>query len=98
MKGIIYSIKSLSTKVIYIGSTKQPINVRKSKHIYDSKIIKRMKPVHKFVNENGTWDNYQFSIIVEEDFNSIIELRLKERKIIEDYKQNQDYILLNSNL
>lgn len=98
MKGIIYSIKSLSTNKIYIGSTKQTLNIRKSKHIYDSKVIKRAKPVHKFINENGGWNNYQFSIINEDNFNNIIELRLKERKIINDYKQNQDYILLNTKI
>lgn len=98
MRGIIYSIKSLTTNQIYIGSTKQPINVRKSKHIYDSKIQKRQKPVHKIINVNGGWNNYNFSILHEDDFNSIIDLRLKEKEIINDYKQNPDYLLLNVQL
>ncbi len=60
MKGIIYCIKSLNSNVIYIGSSKQSITTRKSKHIYDSKHSKRCKPVHRYINENGTWSNYVF--------------------------------------
>ena len=98
MKGVIYSIRSLSSNHIYIGSTKQQLNIRKSKHIYDSKVQKRSKPIHKFINSNGSWDNFQFSTIMEDDFNSIVELRLKEKKIIEDYKQNNNFILLNTKM
>ena len=98
MKGTIYCIRSLSSNHIYIGSTKQSLSVRKSKHLYDSKKPSRCKPLHRFINNNGTWNNYQFSIINEEDFNSIIEIRLKENKIIEDYKHNNNYILLNSKM
>ena len=98
MRGIIYTIRGLNSNYIYIGSTKQPINVRKSKHIYDSKIPARSKPIHKFINANGGWDSYRFSVLNEDDFNSIIELRLKEKKIIDDYQQNQDYILLNTKM
>ena len=36
-KGIIYSIKSLNSNLIYIGSSKQSLASRKAKHVYDSK-------------------------------------------------------------
>ena len=98
MRGIIYTIRSLNSNQICIGSMKQTLGIRKSKHIYDSKIINWAKPLHKFINANGGWENYQFSILNEGNFNSIIELRLKERKTINDYKQNKEYILLNTKI
>jgi len=48
-------IRSKTANDIYIGCTKQTLNIRRSKHIYDSKTTKRMKPIHKYINNNGGW-------------------------------------------
>ena len=96
MKGIIYCINSLNTNYIYIGCSKQPLSVRKSKHIYDSKKQLRAKPVHKFICENGDWVNYEFKIINNIECDNLKELRIKEKEVIDEYKLNSDYQLLNT--
>jgi hypothetical protein len=97
MKGCVYCIKSLyDSNNIYIGCTKQPINVRYAKHKYDSKHSHRIKPVHKMILETGGFDNYYIKILKEYDnLNSLEELREYEKKIINDYRNN-DYNLMNS--
>jgi hypothetical protein len=97
MKGIIYCIKSLNSNVIYIGSSKQSITTRKSKHIYDSKHSKRCKPVHRYINENGTWSNYVFEKLEQKEYDNIKQLREEEYKTIQKYKEN-NYQLLNAKL
>ena len=97
MKSIIYAIRHIQNNQIYIGSTIQPIKIRFSKHIYDSKHQERMKPFHKIVNDNGGWNNYYISVIKELNCNSIDELRCHENKIILDYKCNPNYHVLNYN-
>ena len=92
--GIIYCIKSLNSNLIYIGSSKQSIASRKAKHIYDSKHIKRCKPVHKMILDNGGFNNFQIKVIKEVDDISL--LHLYEKKIIEDYKNNDNYKLMNT--
>ena len=97
MKGCIYCIKSLNQNNIYIGCTKQPINVRYAKHRYDSKHQHRIKPVHKKILETGGFDNYYIKILKEYDnLHSLVELREYEKKIINDYRDNDDYTLMNS--
>ena len=93
-KGIIYCIKSLNSNLIYIGSTKQKLSTRKAKHIYDSKKEHRMKPVHRTILQNGGFKNFEVKTIKEVDDLSL--LLIKEKKIIEDYKHNKDYILMNT--
>ncbi len=93
-KGIVYCIKSLNSNLIYICCTKQSLSTRRAKHIYDSKKENRMKPVHKLILENGGFNNFHFKTIKEVDDLSL--LLLQEKKIIEDYKHNKDYILMNS--
>ncbi len=93
-KGIIYSIESLTSNLIYIGSTKQKLSTRRAKHIYDSKHTTRMKPVHKLILKNGGFDNFQMKVIKEVEDLSL--LLLQEKKIIEDYKNNPDFILMNT--
>ena len=93
-KGIIYCIKSLNNNLIYIGCTKQSLSTRRAKHIYDSKIEKRMKPVHKLILQNGGFKNFEMKVIKEVEDLSL--LLLQEKKIIEDYKNNEDYILMNT--
>ena len=94
MKGIIYCIKSLNSNLIYIGCTKQSLATRRAKHIYDSKIEKRIKPVHKVILQNGGFKNFEMKIIKEVEDLSL--LHLQEKKIIEDYKNNPDFILMNT--
>ena len=93
-KGIIYCIKSLNSNLIYIGSSKQSFANRKAKHIYDSKHFKRCKPVHKIILDNGGFDNFQMRVLKYVDDISI--LHLYEKKIIEDYKNNDNYKLMNT--
>ena len=94
-KGFIYCFKGLNNNLIYIGSTKQSIAVRKAKHIYDSKHMDRIKPVHKIILNNGGFSNFQIQILKEVD--DISMLHLYEKKIIEDYKNNDNYKLMNTN-
>ena len=93
-KGIIYCIKSLNSNLIYIGCTKQGLSTRIAKHIYDSKKEKRMKPVHKIILENGGFKNFEIKTIKEVEDISL--LHFQEKKIIEDYKNNPDFILKNT--
>ena len=93
-EGIIYCIKSLNSNLIYIGSSKQSIATRKAKHIYDSKHNKRCKPVHRMILDNGGFNNFQIKVIKEVDDISL--LHLYEKKIIEDYKNNDNYKLMNT--
>jgi len=97
-KGYIYSIKSLNTNHIYIGSTKQPLSIRFSKHKYDSQYQHRIKPLHKTILDLGGFDNFQIYPLKELTCNSIDELRVIEKKIIDDYNNNDNYILMNSRL
>jgi hypothetical protein len=93
-KGIIYCIKSLNSNLIYIGSSKQSFANRKAKHIYDSKHFKRCKPVHRIILDNGGFDNFQMRVLKYVDDISV--LHLYEKKIIEDYKNNDNYKLRNT--
>ena len=92
-QGIIYCFKCLSSNLIYIGSSKQSLATRKAKHIYDCKHIKRCKPVHRMILDNGGFDNFQIRVIKEVD--DISMLHLCEKKIIDDYKLNGNYKLMN---
>ncbi len=97
MKGIIYSINCINNNLIYIGSTKELLCKRKAKHIYDSKYPTRIKPVHKTILDNGGFDNFYFKILKEVDINTDATLlRVYEKKIIDDYKHNNDYVLMNT--
>ncbi len=95
MKGIIYCFKCLNSNLIYIGSTKQSMATRRAKHIYDSKHLKRSKPVHKIILNNGGFQNFQMKLLKEVEDLSL--LHLYEKKIIEDYKNNTNYKLMNTN-
>ena len=64
-KGIIYCIKSLNSNLIYIGSSKQSLAMRKAKHIYDSKHEHRIKPVHRTILKNGGFQNFQMKLLKE---------------------------------
>ena len=97
VKGYIYCFKCLNSDLIYIGSTKQSLAIRKAKHIYDSKKEHRIKPVHKQILETGGFDNYYIKILKEYDnLHSLEELREYEKKIINDYRDNDEYTLMNS--
>ncbi len=98
MKGSVYAIKSLSSNHIYIGSTKQPLSIRYSKHKYDSQYTHRIKPIHKIILENGGFDNFYIKTLKEITCDSLEELRVIEKKIIQDYRDNKDFLLMNSKL
>lgn len=93
-KGYIYCFKCLNSNLIYIGSSKQSLAMRKAKHIYDSKHEHRIKPVHRTILKNGGFQNFQMKILKEVDDLKL--LLLYEKKIIEDYKNNNDYKLMNT--
>lgn len=97
-KGYIYSIKCINNNLIYIGCTKQCLSVRYSKHKYDSKFNHRIKPIHKIILNNGGFNNFTIQPLKELTCNSIEELRVIEKKIIDDYKDNKDYKLMNTRL
>ena len=91
---IIYCFRSLKSNLIYIGCSINSLATRKAKHIYDSKHSKRQKPVHRMILEHGGFENFQMRILKEvKDLNM---LHLYEKKIIEDYKNNKEYILMNT--
>jgi hypothetical protein len=98
MIGIIYMIRSKTANDIYIGCTKQPLNIRRNKHIYDNKKPLRMKPIHKYINNNGGWSNYNFEIIEEKEYENLKSLRDTEKQFIQSYKDDNDYLLLNSRI
>ena len=77
-KGIIYCIKSLNSNLIYIGCTKQSLATRRAKHIYDSKIEKRMKPVHRTILQNGGFKNFEIKTIKEVDDLSLLHFHEKK--------------------
>lgn len=94
VKGYIYCFKCLNNNLIYIGSSKQSLATRKAKHIYDSKHQHRIKPVHKTILNNGGFENFQMRLLKE--VNDISLLHLYEKKIIENYKNNINYKLMNT--
>ena len=93
---IIYCIKGITNNYIYIGKSIQSINSRKSKHIYDSKFEHRSKHVHRAILANGGFSNFQFKILKIVDDNLL--LSYYEKKIIDDYKNNEEFILMNKQL
>lgn len=93
--GYIYCFKCLNSNLIYIGSSKQSLATRKAKHIYDSKHEHRIKPVHRTILNNGGFKNFQMKLLKVVDDISL--LHLYEKKIIEDYKNNNNYKLMNTN-
>jgi len=93
-KGYVYCFKCLTNNLIYIGSTKDRLSIRRAKHIYDSKHQHRIKPVHRIILNNGGFNNFQMRILKEVDDLSI--LHLQEKKIIENYKNNNKFTLMNS--
>ena len=93
---IIYCIKGITNNYIYIGKSIQSINSRKSKHVYDAKFEKRMKPVHKIILANGGFLNFDFKILkIVDEINLLCHY---EKKIIDDYKNNEEFILMNKQL
>ncbi len=92
---IIYCFKGLTTNYIYIGKSITSLSSRKAKHIYDSKHEHRIKPVHRIILENGGFLNFQMKILKEVD--DIEMLHFYEKKIIEDYKNNENFKLMNTN-
>ena len=96
MRGIIYCFKGINNNLIYIGSSKQSIASRTAKHIYDSKHSKRCKPIHKTILENGGFNEFQIQILKEVDVEDLQLLHLYEKKIIDDYKNNSNYRLMNT--
>ena len=94
VKGSIYCFKCLNSNLIYIGSTRQSLATRKAKHIYDSKKEHRIKPVHRIILNNGGFQNFQMKLLKEVEDLSL--LHLYEKKIIEDYKNNSKFELMNT--
>jgi len=66
-KGYVYCFKCLTNNLIYIGSTKDRLSIRRAKHIYDSKHQHRIKPVHRIILNNGGFNNFQMRILKEVD-------------------------------
>ena len=61
----IYMIKCKTSEDCYIGSTTN-IKRRIQEHKYLTKnLTKKGMPVHRFLRDNGGWDNFEFSILEE---------------------------------
>jgi len=85
---IIYCIKNKETKeIIYIGSTKQKLEYRIIKHLYNYN--NNPQPVHLYMKING-WDTYIFEIISEHFKISRKELFTLERNAIVQYKPSHN--------
>lgn len=88
---VVYKIshKTNQTNLIYIGST-EDYKYRIWKHKYccnTPHYYKYSSPLYKFINENGGWDNFEFTVLYE--FNEDIskkELLQKEGEFINIYK------------
>ena len=83
--GLIYKLvcKDLEIKDLYIGST---TNFTKRKNSHSSNCKRQgatSRPVHKFINDNGGWDNWDMILIKYFPCNTRLELEAGERKQIE---------------
>ena len=56
----------------------------------------RIKPVHRTILNNGGFQNFQMKLLKEVDDLEL--LHLYEKKIIDDYKNNPDFKLMNTHL
>ena len=83
MKGVIYGIFH-NERCLYIGSTNN-FKVRKSNHIHDSKIHKRK--VYEYINclKQG-WDDIEFKILCEREYQTKKERYEEERIFFDLYK------------
>ena len=80
----IYCIKNNTTKeIIYIGSTSQPLYVRKAKHHYNYK--NEPRPVHLYMTTAGGWENFVFENISEHPGITRTELLELEKQAIIQY-------------
>ena len=80
----IYCIKNNTTKeIIYIGSTSQPLYVRKASHHYSYKSDPR--PVHLYMNTAGGLENFVFENISEHPGITRTELLELEKQAIIQY-------------
>ena len=90
----VYQLCNLFDNYIYIRSTKSPLY----KQLYEHKSLSQKKPnqpIYKYINETGSWDNWRILLIAEYEVNSRQEMLKKEQDNINEYKNNQAYILLN---
>jgi hypothetical protein len=67
---------------IYVGSTDEGINVRKSKHKYCCNTPDNERynyPVYKYIRENGGWCAFETSVIEGREYEDLDELRFCEQ-------------------
>jgi hypothetical protein len=83
-KSSIYIIKCLTTNDAYIGITNIDVNQRKAQHKYESTYSN--KPVHKFIRENGGWDNFTFNILARVEYEDCDDKHRFERMYYDLYK------------
>ncbi len=89
--GMIYSIRFHDNdKLIYIGSTIQPLYKRFSSHKNETTIQS-----YVMTHYNGDWTCCHIELIEKFPCSCRKELETREWEIIRDYKANPDFILLN---
>ena len=89
---IVYCIRNKYTnQIIYIGSTIQRLLcMRKGDHKKQA-IIKPL-PVHKYIEQNGSWDNFIFECLEELEIVDIIDLRKREQYYIDIHSPSQNKV------
>ena len=95
-KGQIYSVRFYhNDKMIYIGSTTQPLAVRFGGH-------KRSKncSLYQYIQEchNGNFKCCYIELLEPFECNNIQELNKKEGEIIRKYKADKNYMVINTNI
>ena len=85
----IYGIFDKSDVCIYIGSTIDCICSRKKRHRQDYDRCPN-RPIYKYMNEKGGFDNFIFKNLYENDNLDKKSLLFKEREFIKDYKPSHN--------
>ena len=96
-KGKIYTIRfNDNSKLIYIGSTIQPLPVRYGEH----KRHKECSSLYKYIQENynGEWSNTYIELLEYYECNDKSELNKREGEVIRNFKSNIEYIVINKRI
>jgi hypothetical protein len=95
IEGIIYSIRCKDNpKPLYIGSTYSTKRWENHKKRYRQGFI---KGVYEFIRQNGGIDNFYYQIELEYECKDLQSLYDKEYEILEEYKNDGEYNILNIN-
>ena len=90
LEGYIYKLysKDPNVKKCYIGSTCN-FKRRIRQHRYDSKVLKQQNNLYSYIKNNGTFNNFQFDILLKVKVNEKKDLFEIEKQFI---KSNSDLL------